>query len=333
MPENEHPRPLLPNVAVVVIGRNEGQRLANCLRSLANYIERTVYVDSGSSDGSLEFAAAMGATVIALDMTTPFTAARARNAGFQHATERWPKIAFVQFIDGDCEIDETWIEVATTFLTKRSDVAIVFGRRRERHPERTIFNALCDREWNGVPGEVTECGGDILARAAALHEVGGYSDGLIAGEEPELCVRFREKGWIIWRLASEMTLHDADITRFAQWWRRSRRAGHAFAEVSFLHRSSPCRIWSRSAWRAAFWAFLVPVSALVGALIHPGVLALLLLYPLQLVRLARRQGSFRRENWRNALFDVLGKFPELQGACQYHLNRLLGRNHELIEYK
>lgn len=321
------------DVCVVVIGRNEGQRLIDCLNSLKNHRERTIYVDSASSDGSVEAAAKLCAEVLPLDMAIPFTAARARNAGFDAVMRRWPDTAFVQFLDGDCELDARWIATATTFLVMRKDVALVFGDRRERHPDRTIFNAMCDREWEGPPGEVPACGGDILIRASALKDLGGYSNELIAGEEPELCVRLRERGWKIWRLPCEMTRHDADISRLSQWWRRSVRCGHAYAQVSHLHRKSPSRIWTRNFRRAVFWGGLVPLAAIFGTVLDPVGLALLLAYPLQILRLAFRTASKPGDRWIFATFDVLGKFPEMQGIAQFYVNRLINRQQRIIEYK
>jgi GT2 family glycosyltransferase len=326
-------RPHFSQVGIVVIGRNEGQRLIDCLNSLGANRDRTVYVDSGSTDGSPEAAAQMAAVVLRLDMSIPFTAARARNVGFDALMQRWPETDFVQFIDGDCVLDDQWLGNSTNFLVEHENVGLVFGRRRERHPDRTIFNALCDREWDGPPGQALECGGDILIRASALQDVGGYSNGLIAGEEPELCIRLRQEGWLIWRLASEMTRHDANITRFGQWWRRSVRAGHAFAQVSRLHRKSPFRIWKRNVGRAVFWGGLLPLAAVAGAVVNPVALCVLALYPIQIFRLGRRQDSGVDGRWRNAAFDVLGKFPELQGVLQFHANRLMKRQQSIIEYK
>jgi len=321
------------DVCVVVIGRNEGQRLIDCLHSLKSHRERTIYVDSGSSDGSAEAAAKLCAQVVPLDMTIPFTAARARNAGFDAVMRRWPDTAFIQFLDGDCELDAKWIATAATFLVMRKDVALVFGRRRERHPDRTVFNAICDREWDGPPGEVPACGGDILIRASVLKDFGGYTCGLIAGEEPELCIRLRERGWKIWRLPSEMTRHDADISRLSQWWRRSVRCGHAYAQVFHLHRASPSRIWTRNLRRAVFWGGLLPFAALACTAFYPAAFALLLVYPLQVLRLALRKTPKSGNRWIFAAFDVLGKFPEMQGIAQFHLNRLVNRQQRIIEYK
>src|ERR1700686_613653 len=198
---------LARRVGLVAIGRNEGQRLERCLGSLP--VAATVaYVDSGSTDGSVQLARARGAEVVELDMSSPFTAARARNAGFRRLREIAPALPYVQFVDGDCELSRDWPEHAASYLDSHADIVAVCGRRRERFPERSIYNWLCDREWDGPLGEVRAFGGDVMMRANALEDVRGYRDDLIAGEEPELCVRLRAAGWRIWRLKSEMTVHD-----------------------------------------------------------------------------------------------------------------------------
>ena len=194
----------------------------------------------GRPMGRSTAAQSRGALVVALDMTQPFTAARARNAGLQKVAEG---VEFVQFLDGDCALREGWIATARTFLEDHPDVAVVCGRRRERFPDASIYNRLIDREWDTPVGQALACGGDALMRVAPLRDLGGYRDSLIAGEEPELCVRLHQAGWQIWRLDAEMTWHDAEITRLSQWWKRSQRAGHAFAEGAALHGGPPERHW------------------------------------------------------------------------------------------
>ncbi|TMM49326.1 glycosyltransferase [Sulfitobacter sabulilitoris] len=314
----------------VVIGRNEGARLVACLTALRGQVARIIYVDSGSRDDSVVQARALGAEVVALDMTRPFTAARARNAGLAMLAQ--DDAGFVQMIDGDCVLRDGWIEAATAFLVAHPDVAVVCGRRRERHPEASIYNRLCDLEWDTATGEATACGGDALMRLDAVRAVGGYRDDLIAGEEPELCLRLRRAGWRIWRMGAEMTLHDAQMTRFAQWWRRSRRAGHAFAEGAFLHGKAAERHWVAEARRSLFWGVGLPLGiAGLAVALSPWALLLLSIYPAQIMRLARR--SRQAGGWPAAAFTVLGKFAEADGALRYHLGRMLRRRSGLIEYK
>ncbi|MET0612923.1 MAG: glycosyltransferase family A protein [Pseudomonas caspiana] len=321
-------------MGVVVIGRNEGLRLERCLVSLVGAAEQVVYVDSGSTDDSVQMAKALGVEVVELDMSIPFTAARARNEGFAGLQHLLPAIRYVQFVDGDCEVVTGWLTRAQAFLDGRPEVAVVCGRRRERFPQRSIYNLLCDLEWDTPVGEAKACGGDALMRADAFSEASGFRADLIAGEEPELCVRLRANGWKVWRLAEEMTLHDAAMTRFGQWWRRTLRGGHAFAEGAFLHGAAPEKHWLRESRRAWFWGLGVPLATVIAMLMlgWPGLL-LLLVYPLQVVRLARRGDRSPRENWLLALFLVLGKFPEMLGQAKFLLNRFGTGKTALIEYK
>ena len=316
-----------PAIAAVVIGRNEGARLVACLASMPASVARVVYVDSGSTDGSCAAARAAGAEVVELDLARPFTAARARNAGVAALRAPGDRCAFVQFVDGDCMLAPGWVDRAAGFLARTPRAAVACGRRRERFPEASVYNRLADLEWDRPPGPTESCGGDAMMRLDAFDAVGGFDPGLIAGEEPDLCARLHAAGWEIWRLDAEMTLHDAAMTRFGQWWRRSRRAGHAAAEGAERHPrgSDPRRVL-----RALGWGLLLPGGALAGALATPWALLAL---PAQVVRLALRAGAGRRLSWEWAVFTMLGKLPEALGIAEYHLRRRLRRRARLIEYK
>lgn len=314
-----------PVVDAVVIGRNEGARLLACLTSLKGQVRRIVYVDSGSSDASVPEARRLGAEVVALDLSRPFTAARARNAGMARLDGDPP--AFVQLVDGDCTVDRGWIGAALAGFDAHPQAVVICGRRRERFPAASVYNRLADREWNTPVGRAAACGGDALMRYGAVMAVGGFRDALIAGEEPELCLRLSRAGGEVWRIEAEMTLHDAAMHRFGQWWQRTRRAGHAFAEGSALHADGPEGHWRVETKRALFWGALLPVGILAAALVWPPVLLLALIYPVQVIRLARRGGV----EW--ALFNVIGKFAEAQGVLGFLLGRMTGQKRGLIEYK
>jgi GT2 family glycosyltransferase len=317
----------------VAIGRNEGARLIRCLESLSA-AAIVVYVDSGSTDGSAQLARDHGAEVVELDQDCPFTAARARNAGFRHLRNMAPNLAYVQFVDGDCEVRPTWPARALAFLEARREVAVALGRRRERYPEKSAYNWLCDREWDTLVGETRACGGDAMMRVIAVDAVGGYRDDLIAGEEPELCVRLRAAGWRIWRLPQEMTLHDAAMTRFGQWWRRSVRGGYAFAQGAYLHGKRPERhfVWeSRRAWILGAG---LPVSCLVVSLtLPPWGWAGWLIYPVHVLQKVMRSRGRWGERTLLAIFDTLILFPHAWGQIKFIRDLLLGSQTRLIEYK
>lgn len=316
------------DVTAIAIGRNEGERLLRCLRSLLPQVHRVIYVDSGSTDGSVEAAQRLGARVVSLDMAVPFTAARARNAGLAEAGDA----AFIQFVDGDCQVEPGWITTALQALHADPLLGIVAGRRRELHPDATIYNLICDAEWNTPIGPARAVGGDMLARRQTLAAVSGFDPSLIAGEEPEMCLRIARAGWGIRRLDAPMTVHDAAMTRLAQWWRRSRRAGHAFAEVSWRHRQGPERIWKAETRRSLIWSGLLLAILLAGSLLSPLWLLALAIFPLQIARIAWRDPQPQRR-WARAGFTLLGKLPEAAGVLEFHLRRIAGKRAGLIEYK
>ena len=320
-------------LGVVAIGRNEGARLLRCFDSLPAGIRCVVYVDSGSTDDSVVQARRRGFEVVELDTSIPFTAARARNAGLRRLEDRWPDLAFVQLVDGDCALAPGWMEAAVAELESNHRLAVVCGRRREVNPGASVYNRLSDMEWNTPVGDAPACGGDALARLSALREVGGYDERLIAGEEPEMCARLRAREWGIRRIAHEMTLHDAAMTRFGQWWRRSVRSGYGFAEGAA--RRPP--MWQREARSCVIWGLLVPGLAFLPAPLTGGASLLLLgAYPALAVRIARyrrTRGDPVRDAAVYACFCVLGKFPELAGAARYRWNTRRGHRSRLIEYK
>ena len=324
-------------IGLVAIGRNEGDRLVDCIQSCKDSVGQVVYVDTCSTDDSADKAKDLGAVVLELDMSLPFTAARSRNTGMRWLLENMTNIRYIQFVDGDCAIDADWLEVAKEFLEQNPEYAVVCGRRKERYPEKTIYNKLCDIEWNSPIGDAKNCGGDALYRVSALTEVDGFNETLIAGEEPDLCFRMRTNGWKVYRYDAPMTYHDADMTRFSQWWKRTVRSGHGYAEGMYMHGRSPERYNVRDSFRIWLWAVAVPVFILgVSWAVSWWLLLLWLAYPLQTFKIARYQRK-RGYSWRDALlygfFIMLGKFPQLLGQLKFFWGVLTGKRTKLIEYK
>ncbi len=284
-----------------------------------------VYVDSNSTDNSVSLARDLGAQVVELDMSKPFSAARARNEGFAKLMQIAPQIEFVQFLDGDCELQLGWIDTAISAQGANPTIAVVCGRRRERFPDASIYNRLCDIEWNTPIGIAKSCGGDAMIRTQAFKDVSGYNPAVIAGEEPEMCVRLREKGWEIHRLNAEMTLHDAAMTRFGQWWKRNYRAGHAYAEGNARHGAPPERFREKEVKSNRVWGWLwfIPLA-----------------WPLH-VLLAVKIGNYMRSHRKLPINQALlyggsvalGKLPQMLGQRKYHANQRTGRQEAIIEYK
>lgn len=330
-----------PCVCVVVIGRNEGERLRRCLDSIramsfpSNDVE-LIYVDTASTDDSRTIAESRGATVMLIDPKRP-CAAKARNAGW-HGTHA----QFVFFLDGDTIVDTNFAYRALGYFEDPA-VAVVFGRRREIHPEQSIYTGVLDLDWvSSPPGEVDYCGGDAIFRRAVLEATGGFDDELIAGEEPELCWRIRSRGQKILCLDIPMTGHDLAITRWRQYWRRSVRTGHAYAEIGERFRDTQDPLWrarqQRSVIQGAAYPLLAVGSIVAGLLVRspwPPVVATVIFVGLA-IRTAVRNRNRRVTPLLLLAYGIhshLQQIPVLVGQIQYWLNRLRGRRRALIEYQ
>jgi glycosyltransferase involved in cell wall biosynthesis len=327
-------------IGAVAIGRNEGERLVSCLKALISLLPQNtpiVYVDSGSTDGSLDFAKKLGIYTIELDLSIPFTAARARNTGFNYLVEHFPDLEYVQFIDGDCEMFEGWIDRAIATFEKDDKLAVVCGRRRERFPDASPYNRLADMEWNTPVGEAKHCGGDALMRVSAIKEVNGYNDRMICGEEPEMCIRLRQRGWKVERIDADMTLHDAAMLKFSQWWKRSIRGGWAVAEGAAMYGASPERYMVRENKSGWLWGFIVPTLAIGLAGVTYGLsLGLFLAYIAMIERIARYRRDYGDITSHARVYGslcMLSKPAYALGQLQYWLTRWQGKQATLIEYK
>jgi GT2 family glycosyltransferase len=328
----------MSETGIVIIGRNEGQRLARALESVSGCGHTVVYVDSHSTDGSVELAGRMNATVVELDRSRPTTAARARNEGFERLLEIDPQVRLVQFVDGDCEVFDGWLSQASALLTERPEVAVVCGRLRERFPERSVYNRLADLEWDGPCGEIQSCGGVAMIRASTFQEVGGFDPSIIAAEDDELCLRIRRLGGKIVRISTPMASHDMAMERFGQWWKRSVRTGHAYAEGSALHGKTPERHFVRQTRSIFLWGIVLPLLTVAMAWPTRGLSLALLGGYLLLYQRTRRYYVVQR-GWPAAdarlyaFWIVLAKFPQAVGLLRYRLGRLADRPSPVIEHR
>jgi len=323
-------------IGAVVIGRNEGGRLRRCLESVRDQVHHVVYVDSGSSDGSVELAKQTGIETIGLTQG-PFTAALGRRTGLDHLLDRFPDMRYVQFIDGDCVLRLDWIGQAAAYLDAHDDVAAVCARRREEHAHKTLYNAIVDIDWDIPPGEVPYVGGDSLIRVESMQAADGWPVELIAGEEPDLCFRMRKHGWKIIRLDCEATLHDVAMTRFGQYWRRSVRSGHAYLEVGLRHRDSIGRPWLRMTVSNMAYGIVLPAVAIGGAWWHWLIPAAIGLLYVRLI-VAMTRSCLKRDyglglSLAYALCNTICKVAGAFGAIGFVVGRLVGRRSMLIEYK
>ncbi len=323
------------NIGVVIIGRNEGERLKRSLQSVMGVGQRIVYVDSGSQDGSVEWCMAQRVQVVELDTSLPFTAARGRNAGLKRLRELEPQLRYVQFVDGDCELNPAWLKAAAESLDQNPKLAAVCGRLNEAHPKLSIYNQMCDLQWADQIGEIESCGGLFMARLTALNHVGDFNPNIRGGEEPELCRRLRDDGWTIERIDTPMAIHDAVMLTFKQWCKRQTRSAYGALEVYTCYRVDQYRRSLHSAW---WWGLGWPaVLTLAAVMAGPvGALCILWVLLLQMARVTHRMKKRGCQLHIAATYGVLvmiSKWPQLWGQWLYLLDRRRQCHTRRIDYK
>ncbi len=332
----------MSDIGVIAIGKNEGARLRRCLQSVVGKGWTVVYVDSNSTDGSVALAESMGCAVVQLDLSIPFSAARARNEGLARLVSIDGTAKYVQMVDGDCEIVDGWIERGVSALDAQPKLAVACGRRRERYPEASVYNTLADIEWDSPVGPAQSCGGDAMIRIAALQAVGGYDPSVVAGEEPEMCQRLRAAGWAIERVNQEMTLHDAAMLQFGQWWKRQVRSGYGVTDVSARFGQHGLFVGiARSArnWAIGYPAFVLGVAILSFVIFRPAAAGLVItltiaLLPLQMLRVAWKKRAYGAPAAiAYGVLTMVSKWAFYQGSRQYWNDRAAGKLARQIDYK
>ena len=330
---------LTTQIGAVIIGRNEGQRLAECLKSVHDQTLRLVYVDSGSTDGSAIEAKSNGYDAIILEQG-PYTAARGRQTGFDFLLEKYPDITYVFFIDGDCLLEEKFIIAASKYLDNNPNTAAVCGRRKEQRCDQSFYSRLIDIDWAIPPGEVPYFGGESLIRVNILKQAGGWDVNLIAGEEPDLCFRLRQQGHTIWRLPDPMTKHDIAMTSFTQYFRRSIRSGYAYAQVGYRHRNENSKPWLKMSLSTLAYGLALPivftVTLIFMSTLWPATILLSLVY-LRLIfsmtRYVSKRGYPFGLSLAYTIANIICKTAGAWGVLRYIIHHLTQKQATIIEYK
>jgi len=325
-------------LGIVIIGRNEGKRLQLCFDSIRDLEYTKVYVDSGSVDNSITIAQENNIEVIELDPNKPFSAARARNEGFERLMQMNQAVQFVQFIDGDCTLLPGWLITAQAAMLEDEQRGAVVGHLKERNIEQSPYNRLCALEWRSAIGDLHDygaLGGISMIRASVFKELGGFNPDVIAGEDSEFGVRMSLAAYKVTKLDCPMATHDANILQFSQWWTRAVRAGHAIGQRAFLNgESTQDCIKERNS--TIFWGGIIPFT-IVLLLIPFGYYSFLLMagYGLLCYRVMRFRlilGDSSGDAWFYTKFLFLAKFANMIGLFKFYLNKLYQR-YEIIEYK
>jgi glycosyltransferase involved in cell wall biosynthesis len=202
---------LLPDVSIVVIGKNEGNHLEDTFSAILNidYPQNKlelIYVDANSKDNSISIAEKYCQKVIGLKSNWA-SSGLARNHGLIKARHE-----IVHFIDGDTSISDQYLKRAVEKINNQ-EIYAVTGYFKEKYPDK-FFNRIMDFRRDEVLHTESFCestnGGGTYLKSRLL-SVNGYDERILKGQESELGIRYREKGYKILFIDEVQGLHNFDL--------------------------------------------------------------------------------------------------------------------------
>ena len=249
-----------PQLSIVVIAFNEAAHLAACLQSvrqidLPDEQFEVIFVDGGSTDTSMAIAQAANPDHI-LGSDSPRRAALNRNAGLHKAQGE-----YIQFVDGDMELDPLWPEAAIAYLKAHPWAAALSGTLQERNNS-TFYQAL-QLDWENPEGPVLYCGGAALFHRETLLKAGGFPEDVNYGEEPLLCWYLRnEHDKEIHHIHARMAHHDLAYTGLLDYLKRNIRVGETYMEIAKRLEGTQDPLWANEIATTVVWTI-----ALLGLLL------------------------------------------------------------------
>lgn len=197
-----------PRISIVIIGKNEENNIKRCIESVEGSLKNKlvyeiIYIDSDSTDKTVDFAIKYNISVYKLSSTNKLTASKGRYIGAQLS-----KYEYILFLDGDMELLNDWTENAIRVISDREDVAGIIGIRNDRIlSDNIILSSNINKYGTTEMKQAHHFGGAVLFKKNDLLRAGNYSPSLIANEEAELHSRFMKNNKKILEQPMEMINH------------------------------------------------------------------------------------------------------------------------------
>jgi glycosyltransferase involved in cell wall biosynthesis len=197
------------NVSIIVIGRNEAQRIERCLRSVfASMPSRedceVIYVDSASEDETVAIASRFPIRILQLRQSWKLSPSAGRYIGYQHARGK-----YLLFVDGDSLLYKRWLVRACEFLGENPACGGVGGIMHQAYLSRSgNCIAVAKNYFSQSPEEpvraAVSLSGIAMYRRDAMEKAGTFNPFLTTGEECELALRIQDAGYSLARIFEPM---------------------------------------------------------------------------------------------------------------------------------
>jgi glycosyltransferase involved in cell wall biosynthesis len=200
----------MAKVSVIIKALNEegniDRAITSALRAVEPHGGEVILADSGSTDGTIERAMKFPITIVQLANPDERCCGIGPQLGYQYSLGE-----YVYILDGDMELDATFLAKGIELLDREHSVGGVGGLFREMRTDNLEFRARARRQHrqrlSQRSGAYTlNMGG--LYRRDALNQVNYFSDRNLHGyEEYDVGARLRTKGWQLVRLEDHAADH------------------------------------------------------------------------------------------------------------------------------
>jgi glycosyltransferase involved in cell wall biosynthesis len=224
-----------PSVSIIIKAFNEQRHIAasieSALRALAGMNGEIILADSASTDQTVEIAATYPVKIVTLRSAADRSCGAGVQLGYQYSVGD-----YVCLLDGDMQLHTDFLPAAIKFLEQNPEFAGVGGMIVERETGNCEYVKRAQAvDFDRLPGEVKklDCGG--VYRRQAIETVGYLGDrNLHGGEEFELAVRLRARGWRLSRIAVTAIDHNGHAGNPYALLRRRWLTGFAFSTGEIL---------------------------------------------------------------------------------------------------
>jgi len=227
------------DVSVIIVSYQTADLIGACLSSVISQKDcrqEIIVVDNASSDGSAVFIADNFPGVHLISNTKNLGFAAANNQALPHCQGR-----YLLFLNPDTILQDGCLAAAITFMNIHPELGLAGlqilnpdGSDQESISYHYLSQRYASGELAGLPGKIAAVmGAAMIAPREVINTIGGFdADFFLYGEDEDLCLRLRRRGFLIGYIPGARVIHyhgqsERGATT-AEVWRKKIRAEYLF---------------------------------------------------------------------------------------------------------
>ncbi len=230
---------MIKDISVIIVSYQTADLIGPCLSSVISQKDcrqEIIVVDNASTDGSAVFIAENFPGVRLISNTKNLGFAAANNQALPHC-----RGSYLFFLNPDTILQNGCLAAAITFMNTHPELGLAGlqilnpdGSAQESISYQYLSQRYTSGELAGLPGKIAAVmGAAMIAPRDAINAVGGFdADFFLYGEDEDLCLRLRRRGFLIGYIPGARVIHyhgqSERRATTAEVWRKKIRAEYLF---------------------------------------------------------------------------------------------------------